>query len=122
VVVGIGINVSQTESQLPAGTVTPAGSILTTTGRLVGRAALLADVLDHLESGYEQWLTDGLEALVVELERRNALRGLDVIAGGAPARVARIDTSGQLVVITASGEERAIASGEIEVQQWSRPS
>jgi BirA family transcriptional regulator, biotin operon repressor / biotin---[acetyl-CoA-carboxylase] ligase len=56
VVLGIGVNVSQTEVQLPADATTPATS-LALEGARVERAELLAAILERLERRYDEWVT-----------------------------------------------------------------
>ena len=57
VVLGIGVNVNQTEEQLPAGTQTEPTSLRLEFGREVDRAALLVAILAHLERAYDAWAT-----------------------------------------------------------------
>ena len=52
VVLGIGVNVSQTEAQLPAG-----ATSLAMQGSSVERVGLLATILERLEEQYGRWLT-----------------------------------------------------------------
>jgi BirA family transcriptional regulator, biotin operon repressor / biotin---[acetyl-CoA-carboxylase] ligase len=56
VVLGIGINVSQSADDLPDRPTYPATSVLLETGRAVPRADLLADVLERLEREYDAWV------------------------------------------------------------------
>ena len=56
VVLGIGINVSQSAHELPERPVHPATSLLIETGRPVPRADLLVDVLELLEREYDAWV------------------------------------------------------------------
>jgi BirA family transcriptional regulator, biotin operon repressor / biotin---[acetyl-CoA-carboxylase] ligase len=56
VVLGIGVNVSQSAGELPAESRTPATSLLLETGREVDRAELLVALLDRLERRYDEWL------------------------------------------------------------------
>ena len=56
VVLGIGINVSQTESELPAGV--EATSLRLSGAHAIDRAALLATVLERLEARYDAWVSD----------------------------------------------------------------
>ena len=58
VVVGIGINVNQTEAELPVDTVTPATSLRVELGRPLPRAPLLVEVLASLERAYDAWVND----------------------------------------------------------------
>jgi BirA family biotin operon repressor/biotin-[acetyl-CoA-carboxylase] ligase len=55
VVLGIGINVNQTDEELPAETPKPATSLRLETGREWPRAPLLAAVLLDLERRYDDW-------------------------------------------------------------------
>ena len=55
VVLGIGVNVNQTEDELPPETVKPATSLRIETGREWPRAALLAAILLELERRYDDW-------------------------------------------------------------------
>ena len=56
VVLGVGVNISQTEDQLPKDVVTPATS-LSLEGAVAGRAELLATILERLEARYDAWVT-----------------------------------------------------------------
>ena len=59
VVLGIGVNVSQSADELPAESRTPATSLLLETGREVDRAELLVALLERLERRYDEWLGAG---------------------------------------------------------------
>jgi len=56
VVLGIGVNVNQTEAELPLETAKPATSLRIALGREVERAPLLAAILAELEHRYDAWL------------------------------------------------------------------
>lgn len=56
VVLGFGINVNQTEDELPAETVTPPTSLRLASGLAQPRGELLAAVLAALELDYDAWL------------------------------------------------------------------
>jgi BirA family biotin operon repressor/biotin-[acetyl-CoA-carboxylase] ligase len=55
VVLGIGVNVNQTEEELPRDTVKPPTSLRLELGREVERAPLLAAILFELERRYDDW-------------------------------------------------------------------
>jgi BirA family biotin operon repressor/biotin-[acetyl-CoA-carboxylase] ligase len=55
VVLGIGVNVNQTEDELPRETLKPPTSLRVELGREVERAPLLAAILLELERGYDAW-------------------------------------------------------------------
>jgi biotin-[acetyl-CoA-carboxylase] ligase BirA-like protein len=56
VVLGVGINVNVTESDLPTEVDRPATSLLVETGLEVDRAELLIELLDRLERRYDTWV------------------------------------------------------------------
>jgi BirA family biotin operon repressor/biotin-[acetyl-CoA-carboxylase] ligase len=113
VVLGIGVNVNQTEAELPRATSVPAGSLRALTGDAVSRPALLATLLERLAADYRVWLDEGLSPLRDELDARDFLRGRALRVDGALGTGAGIDPDGRLVVRMASGERRVIESGEI---------
>ena len=55
IVLGIGINVNQTDEELPADTAKPPTSLRVETGRDWPRAPLLAEILLELERRYDDW-------------------------------------------------------------------
>jgi BirA family biotin operon repressor/biotin-[acetyl-CoA-carboxylase] ligase len=55
VVLGIGVNVNQTDEELPTGTPKPATALRIETGREWPRAPLLAAILLELERRYDDW-------------------------------------------------------------------
>jgi BirA family biotin operon repressor/biotin-[acetyl-CoA-carboxylase] ligase len=58
VVLGVGVNVNQTDAELPRDTLKPPTSLRVELGREVDRARLLADILVELERGYDAWLAE----------------------------------------------------------------
>lgn len=113
VVCGVGINVNQTEDELPTDTRVPAGSLQLVTGREHDRASLLATLLLALEQRYDTWRENGLERFAVELERRDALRGRRVSVGDLSGTAAGIAGDGRLRVASDDGTESLVASGEV---------
>jgi BirA family biotin operon repressor/biotin-[acetyl-CoA-carboxylase] ligase len=114
VVLGIGLNVNQSREQLPTNTQLPAGSLLAADGVRRERAPVLADLLARLESTYDRWLAEGLDALHSELAARDFLLGRRVIVDGEPGTGIGIDRRGRLEVELA-GERRPVESGEVLV-------
>ena len=95
---GVGVNVSQDESELPARTRCPPGRYSPPTGRAPDRAVLLAALLEILEHRYDTWCRSGLAPLLDELEARNVLRGLQVeqvMWPGSPAHRPRRPADGR---------------------------
>jgi BirA family biotin operon repressor/biotin-[acetyl-CoA-carboxylase] ligase len=113
VVCGIGINVSQDESELPTGSPVRAGSLLGLTGRAPDRAELLASLLANLEHRYDAWRRSGLAPLLDEVEPRNVLRGRQVEVGGEAGVAGGIAPDGRLTVERADGTIVLVGSGEV---------
>jgi BirA family biotin operon repressor/biotin-[acetyl-CoA-carboxylase] ligase len=115
VTIGIGVNVNQNASRLPADTRRPAGSLRSATGGMHDRAVLLAAILDRLERHYRAWLDEGLGALVPALDARSTLRGRRVSVGDATGVVAGTADDGRLRLVADDRPERLVESGEITV-------
>lgn len=119
VVCGIGINVSQSEDELPSGTAIPAGSLALVAGREPDRAELLVTLLEILEHRYDAWLASGLARFLDELEVRNALRGRRVRVGGEAGVAGRIAPDGRLTIHRDDGTSVLVRSGEVRVEEVS---
>jgi BirA family biotin operon repressor/biotin-[acetyl-CoA-carboxylase] ligase len=115
VVAGIGINVNQTEEELPARTRLAPGSLLVATGRRHDRADLLATLLLRLELAYDAWCSRGLDAVRGALDARSALRGHAVRVDGKAGVAGGLAPGGGLEVVLRSGETVVIESGEVEL-------
>ena len=81
IVLGIGLNVNQTEAQLPDRPQFPAGSLFTSDGNRRERAPILAELLVRVELLYERWANEGLASLLPDIARRDALRGSELEIG-----------------------------------------
>jgi BirA family biotin operon repressor/biotin-[acetyl-CoA-carboxylase] ligase len=109
IVLGIGVNVNQTQGQLPP----EAGSLRTLTGREWDREALLTALLEDLSTRYSEWLGGGLDAVYEGLGPRDFLRGRPVSVNGTMGIASRIDRNGRLVVEIGHGEIVRVESGEV---------
>jgi BirA family biotin operon repressor/biotin-[acetyl-CoA-carboxylase] ligase len=114
IVLGIGLNINQTEAQLPSRPQFPAGSLFTTDGARRERAPILAQLLEQVELHYERWASAGLAGLLPEVARRDALRGSEIEIGSLRGTAAGIAEGGELVLETPQGR-RLIATGEVTV-------
>jgi BirA family biotin operon repressor/biotin-[acetyl-CoA-carboxylase] ligase len=112
VMLGIGLNVNQTPSELPSETTTTAGSLRSVTGREYERPPLLADLLLELELRYDAWREGGLDALYDDLGARDFLRGRRVTVDGVAGTAQMIARDGRLAVETESGP-LLVESGEV---------
>ena len=113
VVLGIGVNVSQTADELPES----AGSIRTLTGRTADREELLAAVLADLEHRYAAWRHGGLDAVYEGLGPRDFLRGRRVSVNGTTGVAAMIDRAGRLAIAVGHGDVVTVESGEVSYEQ-----
>jgi BirA family biotin operon repressor/biotin-[acetyl-CoA-carboxylase] ligase len=110
VVLGIGINVNQTE--LPAARI-PAASLRTIDGRERELAPLLDDLLVTLRDTYDAWLANGLAH--DEIAARDYLRGRTVTVNGITGTATGIRPDGRLQLgdaIVDSGEVSVVAIAE----------
>ncbi|MFG2622300.1 biotin--[acetyl-CoA-carboxylase] ligase [Streptomyces sp. NPDC048507] len=119
VVVGIGLNVSLTEDELP---VPAAGSLLLAKAAVTDREPLLKAVLRSLEEWYGNWreaggdpgecgLQEAYAAGCATLGRhvRAELPGGRTLTGTAEA----LDADGRLVIRTPEGEREAVGAGDV---------
>lgn len=115
VVLGIGLNVNQSEASLPAAARVPAASLRTLDGVERDRAPLLVGLLGELERAYDAWRERGLAAVHPELSRRDALAGQRVRVGAATGVAAGFDVTGALLLDTGNGR-LAVTSGDVSVE------
>ena len=116
VVLGIGLNVNQIREELPPDAAVVPASLYTTDGVRRERAPILVDLLRVLESMYDRWRENGLDALYHTLGARDFLRGRRIFLDGAPGVGVGIDRSGRLEV-EIDGERRFVESGEIRFER-----
>ncbi|MDJ0385722.1 biotin--[acetyl-CoA-carboxylase] ligase [Streptomyces sp. G-G2] len=119
VVVGIGLNVSLTEDELPVPT---AGSLLLAKATVTDRDPLLKSVLRSLEQWYERWRAAGGDPAASGLQEtyaagcatlgrhvRAELPGGRQLTGTAEA----VDADGRLVIRTAEDTHEAVGAGDV---------
>ena len=111
-VLGVGMNVNQTEEELLPGAV----SLRVLAGRAFRRGPLLAAVLNRVEQWADRTAAEGFEAVREEAERRSALVGravtLDLGGRRIEGTAAGIGREGGLLVRT-DVETREYRSGEV---------
>ncbi|MGW7331285.1 biotin--[acetyl-CoA-carboxylase] ligase [Streptomyces sp. NPDC054840] len=119
VVLGIGLNVSLTEDELPVPT---AGSLALAKASVTDRDPLLRAVLRSLEEWYGNWRAAGGDPAASGLQEtyaagcatlgrhvRAELPGGRTLTGTAEA----VDTDGRLVIRTAEGLHEAVGAGDV---------
>jgi BirA family biotin operon repressor/biotin-[acetyl-CoA-carboxylase] ligase len=120
VVVGIGINVNQ--SEMPYELQDIATSLFLETGRLFSRPKLLASVLNHFEPLYDTWLMqEDLGFILPYLERYSLLQSkqvtIDQLKRTIRGKVSGISPGGELMLEGADGEMIFISSGEAHLNK-----
>ena len=117
VVCGIGINVNQEDGELPRET--RIARRLRCGSPRDGRSTAAycsRRCSTSSRAATRQWLADGLAGLAGELERRNALRGVRVRAGGRSGTAGPIAADGRLTVAVDDGSSLLVESGEVVVR------
>ena len=113
VVLGIGVNVNQTQAQLPPN----AGSLRSLTGPEWDREAILSVLLEDLERRYTAWRAGGLDALYEGLGPRDFLRGRRVSVDGTSGVATMINREGRLEIEVGHGDVVTVDSGEVLYEQ-----
>jgi BirA family transcriptional regulator, biotin operon repressor / biotin---[acetyl-CoA-carboxylase] ligase len=113
-VIGVGLNVSIEEGELPADLRWPATSI--------GHRATVDGALNALDDRLGEWVEAPRDRVLAAYAERDALRGREVAwEGGPPGSEAGrgiadgIDESGNLVVELESGRRIALGAGEVQL-------
>ena len=119
VVVGIGINVNQ--SEFPPPLHESATSLFLETGQLFSRAELLASVLNHFEPLYDAWLgEEDLGFILPSLQTNSLLQSkevtIDQLKRSISGTVRGISRLGELMLEGAEGEIILVSSGEAHLR------
>ena len=114
VVAGMGVNVNQAATDLPAG----ATSLAVELGRTVDREVLLAGILNDLGNAYERADREGVQWIVPAWRSRSSMLGRPIrfTRDGLDAEgIAKdITEEGALRVETTDGQEIDLVAGEVE--------
>lgn len=119
VVVGIGINVNQ--SEFPSDLQERATSLFLENGQLYSRPEILASVLNHFEPLYDAWLSeDDLGFILPYLEEHSLLQSrevtIDQLKRSMSGTVRGISRTGELKLERAEGETILVSSGEAHLR------
>jgi BirA family biotin operon repressor/biotin-[acetyl-CoA-carboxylase] ligase len=114
-VVGVGINCDQQDDELP---VPEATSLAIVTGGPVDRSALLAALVEELETRYDEWSSGAdLRPAYLELCTTPGQQVQVAVPGGqVVGEAVDVDEGGRLVVRTADGEEHLGAGDVVHVR------
>lgn len=113
VVIGVGINVAQTEFPAPIREIATSLALLDASDD--SRERLLASVLVALETELERLISQGMAGMARALGPHDALFGRKLKIDTREGRGAGIDPSGQLRLRLADGSEELVASGHVEL-------
>lgn len=117
VIVGVGLNVDQTEGELPEG-----GTSLRLLGRSVDRTHLLIAVLDEVATTYRRWQA-GID-VAGDYAELSATLGQEVVADlGSEivtGQAVSLGASGELVIRDARGEDRVVSAGDVTLRRMPR--
>lgn len=112
VIVGIGINVAQTDFPGPIADIATSLSLLE--ARDLSREALLADVLQGIEQRLTELSSGGVAAISAALRPHDALLGKQLRVEAVSGTGAGIDAAGQLLVQWPDGSVVPVVSGHVE--------
>ncbi len=119
-VVGIGINVCVPQSMVPEALRESAVSIDDVAEKPTDRVALLAKVLDHLETCYETVLKEGFGPILDEWRRYSVTLGrmVKVIAPDTTytGKAEDIDEEGALLVRRENGHVERVLAGDVSIR------
>jgi BirA family biotin operon repressor/biotin-[acetyl-CoA-carboxylase] ligase len=79
----------------------------------VDRVELLASLLADLEQRLDAWSEPGLDSVVEEFRRHDALRGVPLRVGNVTGIGAGLDETGALLVSDAAGTTHALTAGSV---------
>ena len=117
VIIGIGINVNQT--QFPADIKEIATSLKLETGEEINRTSLIKQLITQLDFQYSELKKYKVETLIKNWTRHTDLFGKTITlkksSQSITGKAIRLDNLGRLVIANESGEETALDSGEVRL-------
>ncbi len=119
-VVGIGIDVNETEEDFPDGLKDIASSLRIVSGRRADRGILLSSLLQRFETMYSRWEREGMSVFKFDIERKLLWKGMEATIetgedGGFKGIVSGVTPEGYLR-IRAGGRERAFRAGDLSLR------
>ncbi|PWB76785.1 MAG: biotin--[acetyl-CoA-carboxylase] ligase [Candidatus Methylomirabilota bacterium] len=117
VVLGVGLNVNQTETDFPEELCQIATSLRGEAGHPVDRTVLARSLLESLDGWYERFLSDGLQSILKQVRRRCLTVGRMVTARSGDEEVSgfavELDALGRLVIRDATGTLHHLTAGDV---------
>lgn len=120
IIIGIGINVNQTEEDFPDELIDKATSLRIEAGQKINRAELIQVILEKLEKLYEHYLENGFYPIKLLWEAYAISIGKDIIAstlnGKIYGKATGITDDGVLIIEDEQGDKHHIHSADIEIK------
>ena len=117
VILGIGINVNQTETDFEGELRQTASSLQVEAGRPVDRTAIARSFCESLDGWYERFLCDGPLPILEHARRRCLTLGRQVTARSGDQEISglavELDDDGRLVIRDASGGVHRLLAGDV---------
>jgi BirA family biotin operon repressor/biotin-[acetyl-CoA-carboxylase] ligase len=117
VILGIGLNVNQTEADFKGDLRTTATSLRIESGRFVDRAAMIRSLCESLDAWYEHFLSDGIAPILQGVRERCLTLGRRVVGRSGDEELrglaVEIDDMGALVIRDVKGQSRRLFAGDV---------
>ncbi|MDE2058729.1 MAG: biotin--[acetyl-CoA-carboxylase] ligase [candidate division NC10 bacterium] len=117
VILGIGINVNQTETDFAGELRQTAGSLRVEAGYPIDRTAVVRSLCERLDGWYERFLCDGPQPILEQVRRRCLTLGRMVVARSGDEEVSgfavELDGKGRLVIRDARGTLHHLVAGDV---------
>ncbi|MBN2184143.1 MAG: biotin--[acetyl-CoA-carboxylase] ligase [Candidatus Krumholzibacteriota bacterium] len=119
VIVGIGIDVNETEDDFPVELKSTAVSLRIASGSKLDRGMLLAAIVDRFEILYTRWEMEGLSIFRFDIEKKLLWKGMEASIetgdGDFSGTVSGVTSEGYLR-IRSNGEERIFRAGDLSLR------
>ncbi len=117
VILGIGLNVNQTEADFEGRLRTTATSLRIESGRFIDRIAMIRSLCEILDSWYERFLSDGIGPILERVRERCLTLGRQVVGRSGDEELGglavEIDDAGALVIRDVKGQLRRLFAGDV---------
>ncbi|HLC21107.1 MAG TPA: biotin--[acetyl-CoA-carboxylase] ligase [Candidatus Methylomirabilis sp.] len=117
VILGIGINVNQTEVDFEGELRQTASSLRIEVGHPVDRTAMVHSLCEHLDRWYQRFLSDGVATILERFRRRCVTLGRVVVARSGDQELRglalELDGAGALVIRDTGGGLHRLLAGEV---------
>ncbi|WP_337289630.1 biotin--[acetyl-CoA-carboxylase] ligase [Candidatus Methylomirabilis sp.] len=117
VILGIGINVNQTEADFDGELRQTAGSLRVEAGHPVDRTAIVRSFCESLDSWYERFLSDSSLPILEHVRRRCLTLGRQVTARSGDQEISglavELESDGRLVIRDARGALHHLLAGDV---------